>query len=271
MQKMKRQARLDIVIGVLAILSIVIIAIESMLELSTEVLVLLYVVDFVICVVFAADFVARLRISNNRQRFLWMHSYEILAMVPAVVFLAAGSLIAVSAGLRALRLIRVVRVIVVIARMGRVVQTSTWFVKRSGLLYVFLITIGVVFIGGFAAMMIERGSPDAEITNFSDALWWSIATVTTVGYGDIVPNTIVGRIMGMGLMVIGIGIMAAFISQVSATIVESRLRSGKRDSALKETLTAEIKDKIDRIHELSEEDTVLLLNLIKTLRQSETG
>ena len=232
---------------------------------------MLFAVDFIICLVFAAEFISRLRATEDKARFMRHHGYEILAMIPSIVFLAAGRVLLLSAGLRALRLIRVVRVIVVIARMGRFVGVSSRFIKRSGLLYMLIITAGIIFIGGFAALVLERGTPGAEITSFADALWWSIATVTTVGYGDVVPNTIAGRIMGMSLMVIGIGVMTAFISGVSATIVESRLRKDRDDNSLKGTLTAEIQDKISNIDKLSEEDMALLLRMIETLRQSKSS
>ena len=268
---MTKRIWVDIVIGVLAIVSIVIVAVESNMELSRGLSILLYAVDFIICLVFAAEFTSRLRAADDKARFMKHHGYEILAMIPSVVFLAAGRILFLSAGLRALRLIRVVRVIVVIARMGRFVRVSSHFIKRSGLLYLFIITGGIIFIGAFAALVLERGTPSAEITNFADALWWSIATVTTVGYGDVVPNTIAGRIMGMSLMVIGIGVMAALISGVSATIVESRLQKDRGDGSFKETLTAEIQDKISNIDKLSEEDVALLFRMIEALRQSKSG
>ena len=94
----------------------------------------------------------------------------------------------------------------------------------------FGITFGIVFISAFTVLACETGTASAQITNFSDAVWWSISTVSTVGYGDIVPHTVAGRIVGMVLMVVGIGVMAALISQVSATLVESRMkkRMGKK-------------------------------------------
>ena len=140
------------------------------------------------------------------------------------------------------------------------------FLQQSHLLTMLGITISIIFIGAFAVLLLEAGTPNAQITNFSDAVWWSISTVTTVGYGDIVPNGIAGRIMGMVLMVIGIGVMAAFISQVSATLVESRMKRNTEKDDLRTSIVSEIKSQIDNIEKLSESEISLLMQMIQTLR-----
>lgn len=271
---MKRQNWIDGLIGVLAIVSIIIITIESLVTLSAGWLFGLYAVDLVICLVFAGEFIYRLRSAEKRGRFLRTYGFEVLAMVPAIALYAAGSLPVISAGLRSLRLIRVVRVIFVIARIRRLVRISGRFAQRSGLIYLLVIALSVIFIGGFAALVLEQDTPSPQITNFSDAIWWSISTVTTVGYGDIVPHSVAGRIMGMVLMVVGIGIMTAFISEISATIVEARLTRSRRSyrvKGLKGRVASEIKDRIDHIEDLNEEEVTLLMQMIQSLRQTKGG
>jgi voltage-gated potassium channel len=264
---MTRKAITEVLIGVLAIISIILVAVESLVTVSEGMLMAIYIADAIICVVFAWDFILRLRASENRPRFMKINSFEILAMIPAIGFSTLGAIPAISTGFRSLRLIRVVRVIILVARMRRVMSRSGVFLQRSNLLTMFGITVGIIFIGAFAVMILESGISEAQITSFSDAIWWTISTVTTVGYGDIVPYSIAGRIMGMVLMVIGIGVMAAFISQVSATLVESRIKKEVKKDDLHTSMVSEIKDRLDRIDELSENDVALLWVLIQTLRQ----
>lgn len=256
----------EVVIGVLAIASIVLVAIESLVELSPAALWGIYAVDLLICVVFAADFVHRLRTAESRARFWKTNGYEILAMIPAMVFYGLGAIPAISSALRSLRLIRVVRVIVLVARMRRVMSRGGGFLRGSYLLAMLGIAAAIIFIGAFSVMILESGTEAAQITSFSDAVWWSISTVTTVGYGDIVPHSVAGRIIGMALMVVGIGVMAALISEVSAAMVTSRLRRAESRNSLRERLTAEIKGHIDNIDKLSEADVALLMKMIRTLR-----
>ncbi len=259
----------EIVIGVLAVVSIALVAVESLVTLSPAALWGLYAVDLVICVVFAADFIHRLRAAESRARFWKTNGYEILAMIPAMALYGLGAIPAISSALRSLRLIRVVRVILLMARMRRVMSRGGGFLRGRYLLAMLGIAATIVFIGAFAVMILESGTETAQITNFSDAVWWSISTVTTVGYGDIVPHTVAGRIIGMVLMVVGIGVMAAFISEVSAAMVTSRLKRAQSPENLKEHLTVQIKGHIDNIDKLSEADVALLIKMIRTLRDRE--
>lgn len=266
---MTRRNITEIVIGVLAILSIILVAIESLVTVSAGVLWGIYIADLIICIIFALDFVQRLRVSEKRSRFMKTNGYEILAMIPAIAFSALGAIPAISTGLRALRLIRVVRLVVLVARMRRVMSVSGKFVQRSHLLAMLGITVGIIFAGAFAVLLLEGGTPDAKITNFLEAIWWTISTVTTVGYGDIVPLSVLGRVMGMVLMVIGIGIMAALISQVSAALVESRMKKGAEKGDLRASLISEIKSRIDNVDKMSEGELSLLMQMIKSLRVAE--
>jgi voltage-gated potassium channel len=268
---MSKKTMNEIIIGILAIVSIALVAVESLVPVSESILIGIYIADFVICIAFAWDFIQRLRVSESKSRFMKTNSYEILAMIPAAALYALGAIPAISTAFRSLRLIRVVRVVFMVARMRRAMSKSGRFLQQSHLLAMFGITISIIFIGALAVLLLENATPNAHITNFSDAVWWSISTVTTVGYGDIVPSSIAGRIMGMVLMVVGIGVMAGFISQVSATLVESRMKRTTEKDDLRTSIVKEIKSRIDNIDKLSESEVVLLTQMIKTLRLKEVS
>jgi voltage-gated potassium channel len=87
-----------------------------------------------------------------------------------------------------------------------------------------VISVLVIVSSGIGIYLIESPHEDAQITNLIDAFWWVSATVTTVGYGDIVPVTETGRLMGIALMFIGITIIGSFISALGAMLIGSRLK-----------------------------------------------
>jgi len=74
------------------------------------------------------------------------------------------------------------------------------------------IAIAVIVAGAVSMYFIESPNEDAQIKTMLDAFWWTIATTTTVGYGDIVPVTDLGRVVAMFYMFFGIGIAGIFVS-----------------------------------------------------------
>ena len=74
----------------------------------------------------------------------------------------------------------------------------------------------LILIGALAILDAERGSPGANITSFSDALCWTITTVTTVGYGDRYPVTGLGRLVTAALMLVGISLLRLVTATVAA-------------------------------------------------------
>lgn len=130
------------------------------------------------------------------------------------------------------------------------------------LISLLIISILVVGSSGIAIYTIESQHEDAQITNLIDAFWWASATVTTVGYGDVVPVTEAGRLMGIGLMFVGISIIGTFISALGASLVGSRLK--KRDTIESEAKQLVIK-KINEIEKLEKHEVELLITMVKDL------
>jgi voltage-gated potassium channel len=130
------------------------------------------------------------------------------------------------------------------------------------LISLLVITTLVIGGSGIGIYLIESPHKDAQITNLIDAFWWVSATVTTVGYGDVVPVTEAGRIMGIGLMFVGISIISVFISALGARLIGSRLK--KRETIESDTKSLIIK-KISEIERLEKHEVDLLINMVKDL------
>lgn len=78
----------------------------------------------------------------------------------------------------------------------------------------------IVFVGALAALEAERHHPDANILTFTDAIWWAVATVTTVGYGDRYPVSGTGRLIATGLMFAGIALLGVITASFAAWMIE---------------------------------------------------
>jgi voltage-gated potassium channel len=145
--------------------------------------------EWLLWLVFATEFATRWYIAMDRRTFV-KHNLIDLAVVVLPIFPA----------LRALRLFRLVRVAVVGAR---VVDQSDSIVKRSNTKYAFMVAGLVVLLAAVMVWHVEHENPQSSIHSMTDALWWAVTTVTTVGYGDKYPQSPEGKAVAIGLMILG--------------------------------------------------------------------
>jgi voltage-gated potassium channel len=154
------------------------------------------IVDSILILTFAIDFARRLRIANDDRAYItkgmgWLDAVSIIPM------------------LRIARILRIVRVAHIVRRMGGPEKAlRAFFANRAtgGLLLVLLIAILVLEFGSVAVLWAEERSADANITSAGDAVWYTIVTMSTVGYGDQYPVTDIGRLVGSLIIVVGVGV-----------------------------------------------------------------
>lgn len=123
--------------------------------------------------------------------------------------------------LRPLRLLRLVVLVKVLHRAGGDA------IRGRVVMYTAASATLLVYVASLAMLETERHAADASITNFGEAVWWSIVTVTTVGYGDAYPVTVTGRVIAVLLMIGGISLIGVITATVASWIVE-RVSEGLR-------------------------------------------
>jgi len=99
---------------------------------------------------------------------------------------------------------------------------------------VFLTTFLIIIFGAIGMFYFERAANDG-IAGIFDAIWWSLVTITTVGYGDISPITIGGRLIAVIVMLMGIGFLGLFTATIASIFVEQKLKAEKGLKAVKLT------------------------------------
>jgi voltage-gated potassium channel len=118
---------------------------------------------------------------------------------------------------------------------------------QSGLAAGILSSFLLVIFCSIAVLICEQQDPNAKIKTAGDALWWGIATITTVGYGDRYPVTTGGRIVAVVLMISGIGLFGVFSGLAASFFVGTKQKEVIREESIILSRLKELEEKIDRL------------------------
>ena len=176
------------------------------------------IVNLVVFIAFAIDYIVKLVLTDSKSTYIrtqWLSLFivisQLLALLPAL---------GVFGVLRGVRAIRVLGVIARIFGVGAATKSSgkEFFKKRAA--SVAFGVAGLTLITSAVAFTIAEDVGDGRrIHSFFDALWWSAATITTVGYGDIYPVTTAGRIIAVFTMVVGISTLAVVTARIAKFLI----------------------------------------------------
>jgi voltage-gated potassium channel len=122
------------------------------------------------------------------------------------------------------------------------------------LFYLLFTSAGIIVIGSFVIFSVESQHPDSQINSMLDAVWWTVATVTTVGYGDIVPVTDTGKIVAIFFMFFGIGVLAIFLSVLGTQFYKRRFETEEREFTDYQKLVLQRIDDLEKNQEKLQKD-----------------
>jgi voltage-gated potassium channel len=174
------------------------------------------------------------------------------------------------------------QVIRVLALTKKTSKNISEFMKTNNFNYTIGVAMVIIFIGSLIMSYVEK-------INIGDALWWSIVTVTTVGYGDISPQTVLGRMVATVLMIMGIGFIGSLSSTLSTYFIKKektkqcekeeeiasdleiiKLKENKKakfsKDEYKNNIIEDIIKRIEKFDELSTEEINTMCNVLKSLK-----
>lgn len=182
-------------------------AVDSVLHLDPRVHSVLEYADTAVCALFFIDFVVTLYRAPNRKRYLLQWGWlDLLSSIPTVNVLRIG---------RAARVVRILRVLRAL-RSARILARALMHRRAEGSsLAVILVVLLLIVVGSISVLQFES-VPEGNIKSAEDALWWSVTTITTVGYGDRFPVTSEGRFVAVILMFAGVGLFGTVSGLVAS-------------------------------------------------------
>jgi len=236
----------SIFILVLTIMSLAIMVL-LLLPLDEQTIQVLTVYDNLACVVFLIDFATNFRRAPSK-RYFFINQRGWLDLLGSIPTFGAFKFTALFRLARLSRLARILRML-----QGEDGKALVRDVLSNRGQYAALITVLSAFVvlvtSSVLVLQFESKSPDANITTGGDALWWAIVTITTVGYGDKFPVTLLGRATGVAVMVAGVGIIGALASILASILVPQPdkpdpLEVVESTTSVLETELAGIKDEL---------------------------
>ena len=179
-------------------------------DLSPVILRPLWVMDSVICAIFLGDFVVKLGLAGpgNRWRYLREHWLDLASSLPAI------------GGFNYHRVLRILRIVTIardLSKTGQVLRNIAANRAHWGFLAVMGCSLGIFFAASMSVVYFEQNG-GGNIQTAEDAMWWSLSTLTTVGYGDKLPVTPLGRYVGFFLMTCGIVVFSTVVAYVSTLL-----------------------------------------------------
>jgi voltage-gated potassium channel len=236
----------NIFILVLTVLSLAIMVV-MMLPLSDATITLLNYYDNLICVIFLIDFALNLRGASKKSDYFikqrgWL---DLIGSIPTFGITKYGSLLRLARLSRLARITRLLRG----ENKTKLIKDIVEHRSQYALFITVFITILVLTISSVLVLQFESQSPDALITTGWNAFWYSIVTITTVGYGDYYPVTVGGRITAMFIMFAGVGIIGALASILASLLVGGGSASAEEEGTPDEAPTSSLEQELTTIKE----------------------
>ena len=211
--------------------SLIVISIETLPGLDESSLAVLQTIELAIVCLFTLEYLLRLLVAHKKIKFAlsFWGVVDLLAILPYyLVFVGFGFDLIM---LRAFRLLRIVRIFKLarysksIARLGLALN-----IAKEDLLLALAGASIMLFVASFGIYQFENAVQPDKYSSVFDSLWWSVATLTTVGYGDIYPITVGGKIFTGAILMIGLGVVALPAAIVTSALTEARKVLSENDA-----------------------------------------
>ncbi|WP_027697801.1 MULTISPECIES: ion transporter [Vibrio] len=196
-------------------------------------------IDTAICILFLLQLTIDCCRSAHKLDYLESHWLDIVASIPTIEIL------------RLARIWHIIRMLSLFRYSNSFIKQVKQNRKEATLATIFTLLIILVCSGSIFMLMFERDAIDSNIHTAGDALWWSLVTISTVGYGDHYPVTVGGKVLATAMIICGVGIFG-MISGLITSILTSPVKTEAEDNnALQQLLSQQqiMLDKIERLEQ----------------------
>lgn len=220
----------DWTIQVLIIYSLITFSLETIPNLSDSLVSFLYYSELVCISIFTIEYALRIIAAKKRARFVFSF-YGLVDLAAILPFFLTGL------DMRAIRSVRIFRLLRLLkffrySEASTRLQKAFKIVKDEMFLFVFATAI-LLFLSATGIYYFEHNAQPEKFASVFHSLWWAVATLTSVGYGDIYPITIGGQIFTFFVLMIGLGVVAVPAGLVASALAKVRLEESEKDNSEK--------------------------------------
>ncbi|PHR26133.1 MAG: voltage-gated potassium channel [Desulfotalea sp.] len=210
----------DVSIQILIVLSLISFSVETLPDLAQDTRELLRKFEVFTVVVFTVEYLLRIIVASNRRAFCFSFFgiIDLCSILP--FYLATGLDLRSVRSFRFLRLVRIFKLARYSAAVRRIHRAFD-IAKEELALFLFAMAI-ILFLAGVGIYYFENPAQPEAFRSVFHSLWWAVATLTTVGYGDIYPITVGGKIFTFFILIIGLGVVSVPAGMVASALSKAR-------------------------------------------------
>ena len=217
----------DLVCQFLIVVSLISFSVDTLPNLTLETRRLLRYVEIGTVAVFTLEYLLRIIVADHKLRFIFSFFgiVDLLAILP--FYLTTGLDLR---SIRAVRLLRLFRMFKLV-RYSRAVQRfhRAFLIAKEELILFFCVACMLLFFSSVGIYYFENDAQPEAYSSVFQSMWWAIVTLTTVGYGDVYPITVGGRVFTFFVLMVGLGVIAVPTGIVSSAL--SKAREMERDDS----------------------------------------
>lgn len=234
----------DVVLSIWILLDLIFLTCSLVFNLPANLYYNLVIFDACLCVFLLIEFFNRFFKSDNKKEFFKNNFTELIAGIPfdllMLPFIAYSGIIVV------LKVLKFIRILILFAQLFEVIDVFLKDTYLDEILGIFLVIIVSFTLGLYLF--------DPSMNSLFDSLWFVVTTLTTVGYGDVLPNSLIGKVISLVLLIVGVLIFSAITGAMASYFNKKLLNEGSNELKI-------IQEKLDinekELNELKEEIAIL--------------
>jgi voltage-gated potassium channel len=234
----------QIVILVLSVVVLSLLAVNTAFNLPPDISTALQTIDTIVCFILLFDFVARFRKAESKLQFMKWGWIDLISSIPNLSGFPYLSHLRWGRVVRIFQIIRLIRALRATHKVANLLLKDRF---QTGVAAIILLSTLFLIFSTLGILICERNNPSANIKNVSDALWWSVATLTTANAGNEYPVTAAGRCLGMMMTLSGVGLFGGLSGLAASFFIGTKDKKITNEESKILARLEQLEQKIDRL------------------------